>query len=73
MEEFGSTNRGDLDKRKELAVKIEEQELILSAARKKRVTEEIDDDDFRKIKAECNEELRKLESKLEEMPTRSGN
>ena len=71
LDEFRSSNREELDERKVIANSIEEQEKILSNARKKFMKEEIEPDDFRAVKTECQEELRKLESRLEDLPTKT--
>ncbi|WP_429378468.1 recombinase family protein [Mucilaginibacter sp. UYCu711] len=71
MDECRSTSRDDLDERKVISTKIEEQELNLSKARKRLLKEEIDADDFKAIKAECNDELRMLESRLADLPAKS--
>ncbi|MBD1364654.1 recombinase family protein [Mucilaginibacter sp. ZT4R22] len=70
MDIFQSQNRTGLDERKHLAGKIDEQEKILSNARKRYMTDEIDADDFKAIKLECNEALRILEAKLTDMPNK---
>ena len=71
MDVFRSENRTGLDERKALAGKIEEQEKMLSNARKRYMTDEIDAEDFKAVKTGCNEELRKLEAKLADLPNKS--
>ena len=58
LDVFQSESRDDLDGRKALAAQIEEQERILSNARTRYMTDEIDGDDFKAVKMECNEALR---------------
>jgi site-specific DNA recombinase len=72
MDEYQSSNREDLDERKHLARQIEEQEQILSSARKKFLKDMIDEDDFKATKIECNDNLKVLESRLSDLPARSG-
>lgn len=50
--------------------KIEEQERVLSNARKRFMTDEIDAEDFKAVKLGCNEVLRVLEAKLTDMPNK---
>jgi len=71
MDVFRSESRLGTDERKVLAGKIEEQERMLSNARKRYMTDEIDSEDFKAVKTECNEELRVLEAKLADMPGKS--
>lgn len=71
MDVCASSNREELDERKTISKKLEEQEAMLSNARKKLMKDEIDADDFKIIKTECNETLRKLEANLTDLPTRS--
>ncbi len=71
MDVFQSEHRVGLDDRKAIADQIEQQEKILSNARKRFMTEEIDAEDFKAIKAECNEVLRILEAKLADMPNKA--
>lgn len=47
---------------------MDEQEKMLSNARKRFITEEIDAEDFRVIIGECNEALKILEAKLADLP-----
>ena len=68
MDVFKSSNSVELDERKTIMKMIEIQEAMLSSARRKFVQELIDDEDFKTVKKECNEELRKLELRLEELP-----
>lgn len=70
MDVFQSDHRTGLGDRKAIAYQIELQEKILSNARKRFMTEEIDADDFKAIKSECNEALRMLEAKLADMPNK---
>jgi site-specific DNA recombinase len=49
---------------KEITNRVDEINDILSKARKKLITEEIDASDYRQFKLECEEEVRSLESKL---------
>ena len=72
MDEYQSSNRQDLDERKLIGQQIEEQEQILSSARKKFLKDMIDEDDFKVTKKECSEVLSKLESRLLDLPGRSG-
>lgn len=67
MDEFKSSNRDELDERRNICKLIEEQETMLSNARRKLMKEEIEAEDFNIIKKECNTELRKLEEKLNEL------
>jgi site-specific DNA recombinase len=71
LDEYRSSNREELDERKAIANLIEEQEVMLTNARKKYMKEEIEADDFKSVKSECQEELRKLEGRLEDLPTKS--
>ncbi len=71
LDEYRSANREDLDERNTLSNLIDEQELILSNARKRYMKEEIDTEDFKAIKAECNEALKTLEAKLADLPTKN--
>jgi DNA invertase Pin-like site-specific DNA recombinase len=73
IDEFRSSNREELDERRNICKQIEEQETILSTARRKLMKEEIESDDFNITKKECNTELRKLEEKLNELPMASQN
>jgi site-specific DNA recombinase len=73
LDEFRSSNGEELDERKMIGNLIEEQETMLSNARRKYAREEMDGEDFKLIKADCQTELRKLESKLEEIPAKSDN
>lgn len=68
---FTSSKRDDLDDRKVISRKIEEQEQTLSSARKKFLKDQIDEDDYRAIKKECNDLLKTLEAKLRDLPNRS--
>jgi site-specific DNA recombinase len=71
MDVFQSEQREGLDDRKAIAQQIDHQEKILSNARKRFMTEEIDGEDFKAIKAECNEDLRKVEEKLANLPNKA--
>lgn len=71
MDEYASSNREELDERKVLLNMIEEQEAMLSNARRRLVKEEIDSEDFKILKKECSDELKKLERFLSEVPARS--
>ncbi|QNL50330.1 recombinase family protein [Olivibacter sp. SDN3] len=73
LDEYRSSNREELDERAALFKKIEEQEAILSNARKKLMKDEIDGNDFKIIKMECNEELKKQEALLADLPIKSQN
>ncbi|MFD2963963.1 MULTISPECIES: recombinase family protein [Olivibacter] len=73
LDEYHSSNREELDERALLFKKIEEQEAILSNARKKLMKDEIDGKDFKIIKMECSEELKKLEALLADLPSKSQN
>jgi site-specific DNA recombinase len=64
LDEYMSANNEELDERKTISKLIEEQEAILSNARKKLMKDEIDGDDFKIIKSECNTILKKLEAQL---------
>lgn len=70
LDVYRSEQKNGTDDRKEIAEQIEEQESMLSNARKRFMTEEIDTDDFRAIKAGCSEALRVLEAKLADMPNK---
>jgi site-specific DNA recombinase len=71
MDVFQSENRFGLDERRAIADQIEAQEKMLSNARKRFMTEEIDAEDFKAIKSDCTDELRKLEAKLGDMPNKA--
>lgn len=71
LDYYRSANREELDERKFIATKIEEQEKILSNARKRFMTEEIDVEDFKAIKIGCSEQLKRLDAKLSELPAKS--
>ena len=71
MDVFQSEQRTGSDERKLLADKIEEQEKMLSIARRRFMMEEIDLDDFKAIKSECTEALKRLEAKLGDMPNKA--
>ena len=71
MDVFQSQRREGLDDRKGLADQIDEQEKMLSNARKRFMTEEIDAVDFKAIKFECTEALKRLEAKLAELPNKA--
>ncbi|WP_130858040.1 recombinase family protein [Olivibacter jilunii] len=73
MDEYKSSRREELDERTLLYSKIEEQEEILANARRKLMKDEIDHSDFKIIKTECNEILKRLEVELTELPTSSEN
>ena len=70
MDEYSSSNREELDERKAISNLIREQEMMLSNARMRLVKEEIDANDFKIIKTECNETLRILEANLADLPPR---
>jgi len=70
-DEFRSSDREELDERKSICKLIEEQENMLSSARRKYMKVEIDAEDFNFTKKECNTELRKLEEKLNELPSKN--
>jgi len=59
-----------LDERKTLLAEIERQETMLSNARKQIAAGEIDADDFKVIKADCNKALMLLEDKLSNLPNK---
>lgn len=65
---FQRSNKVGDDERSQILSALEEQDTILSGARKKYAKDEIDDEDFMEIKKECNAAIRKLEEKLFEMP-----
>ena len=71
LDYYQSANRVELDERKMIALKIEEQEKILSNARKRFMTEDIDVEDFKAIKTECSDQLRRLDAQLSELPAKS--
>ena len=71
MDVFQSEYKNGSDERKLLANQIEEQERILSNARKRFMMEDIDAADFKAIKSECTETLRMLEAKLAELPNKA--
>jgi len=71
MDVFQSEQKNGSDGRKQIAAQIEEQEKILSNARKRFMTEDIDAADFKAIKSDCTEALRMLEVKLTDMPNRA--
>jgi len=73
MDQYRSNHREELDSRAEIAKKIEEFESMLSNARRKLMKDQIDDQDFAITKKECNEELKKLEDRLNELPAKSQN
>lgn len=62
---YQSEHRGDLDERKKILGEIECQETMLSNARKQIAANEIEADDFKAIKADCNKALKLLEDRLE--------
>jgi site-specific DNA recombinase len=70
MDVYRTEQKDGSDGRKLLAEQIEEQERMLSNARRNFMLEEIDGEDFKAIKAECNETLRLLEAKLADMPNK---
>lgn len=72
LDVYSTEQKSGADGRKELAEQIEEQERMLSNARKRFMMEEIDAEDFKAIKAECSEALRVLEAKLADMPNKAG-
>lgn len=67
---FRSSNRMEVDERKELEKLMGEQETMVSNARRRLMKEEIDAEDFRIIKKECNAELQRLEDRMGELPPR---
>ncbi len=71
MDVFQSEHWNGSDDRKLIAAQIEEQERILSNARKRFMMEDIDAGDFKAIKSECTEALRMLEVKLADMPNKA--
>ena len=70
LEVYQSDRRDDLDERKTLLAEIERQETMLSNARKQIAAGEIDADDFKAIKADCNKALILLEDKLSSLPNK---
>ncbi len=68
---YASSKHAELDDRKSISIQIELQESMLSSARKKLMNDEIDSDDFKAIKAECNQKLKQLEAELDDMPTKT--
>ncbi len=72
LDEYLSSHREDGDERKQIAKEMEEQEEILSSARKKFLKEQIDEADFKATKRECTEILQRLERRLIDLPNRSG-
>jgi site-specific DNA recombinase len=70
LDVYRDEQRNGLDDRKELAQEIEQQEMMLSNARKRFMMEEIDAVDFKAIKSECSDALRLLEAKLADMPSK---
>jgi len=71
MDVFQSEHKHGSDDRKLIAAQIDEQERILSNARKTFMTENIDAGDFKAIKSECTEALRILEAKLADTPNKA--
>jgi site-specific DNA recombinase len=71
MDVFQSEHNSGSDERKMIANQIDEQEKILSNARKRFMMEDIDAEDFKAIKSECSEALRMLEAKLTDLPNRA--
>jgi site-specific DNA recombinase len=71
MDVFRSEHKNGSDERRVLAEQIDEQERILSNARKRFMMEDIDAEDFKAIKSECSEALRMLEAKLADMPNKA--
>lgn len=67
---FQSEYKAGNDERREIAEQIEEQEIMLSNARKRYMLDKIGEDDFKATKAECNEKLRVLEAKLADLPNK---
>ena len=72
MDEIVMSGREDLDARRSIAKEIEEQESMLSSARKKYLKDEIEEQDFKIIKKECTEQLQRLEARLSDLPNRNG-
>jgi site-specific DNA recombinase len=71
MDIYQSEHRGDLDERKAILAEIERQEGMLSNARKQIASNEIEADDFKAIKADCNKALKLMEDKLENLPSKN--
>ncbi|MEB0263463.1 MULTISPECIES: recombinase family protein [unclassified Mucilaginibacter] len=66
---FKAERAGGSNERLVLAEQIDQQEKILSNARRRFMTEDIDAEDFKAIKGECTALLRVLEAKLADMPS----
>ena len=73
MDIFQSEHKNGSEDKKLIAEQIEEQERILSNARKRFMTEDIDAEDFKAIKSECTAALRLLEAKLADLPNKGEN
>lgn len=70
LEMFQGDRRYGMDERKAILAEIERQEMMLSNARKQIAANEIEPDDFKAIKADCNKALMLLEDKLSGLPTK---
>ncbi|WP_428331601.1 recombinase family protein [Mucilaginibacter sp.] len=73
MDEFNHTNKGGQTDRKQLMQELEEQEQILSSARRKLLKDVIDEADYKAIKKECADKIARLESRLTDLPKRAEN
>ncbi len=71
IEIFKADYQSGSNERKAIADRIEEQEQILSNARRRFMTEDIDAEDFKAIKFECTDALRVLEAQLAELPNKA--
>jgi len=71
LDYYRSANREELDERKVIATKIDEHERILSNARKRFMTENIEVEGFKAIKIGYSEQLKRLDAKLSELPAKS--
>lgn len=67
---FASEGKQQVDERKDIIKKIEQQENLLSVARRKLLMDEIDSDDFKQIKKDCKENLSRLEARLLDLPVK---
>jgi site-specific DNA recombinase len=71
MDVFQSEHRTGSDEKKLIAGQIDEQEKMLSNARRRFMMEDIDAEDFKAVKTECSEALRLLEAKLADLPNKA--
>ncbi len=70
LEVFQDDRRDGMDERKAILAEMERQEAMLSNARKQIASNDIEPDDFKAIKADCNKALMLLEDKLSALPSK---